>query len=59
MDCYRCGGEVEPESFDLAGWTVIHAWEDGHALFICPSCQSVSEREVAESARSDLDCNQS
>lgn len=48
IECYRCGAEVAEDRFDLDGWAAIHAWENGAALFVCPTCQTEPEREMVE-----------
>lgn len=45
VECYRCGSTVESDRLDLELWVVIHAWQDGAALFVCPRCQTKREQD--------------
>lgn len=47
LECYRCGRRIEPGRLGVEGWVVLHAWDDGSALFVCPDCQSEREAERA------------
>jgi DNA-directed RNA polymerase subunit RPC12/RpoP len=49
--CYRCGAEIDATQFDQADWAVIHAFEDGEALNVCPECQSKRESEMVDELR--------
>lgn len=53
IECYRCGAEIAADRVDLEGWVVLHAWRDGHALFVCGACQTSSERAVVEAVEVD------
>jgi len=53
ITCHRCGAAVAPDRLDIDGWAAIHADEDGWALFVCPNCQSATERDRVRLLRRD------